>query len=315
MIYTIIADISRVDERTAEQNIDKIYYFKLILDKRRNERQRRDSIGGYLTLYQAYERIFGKEMPTIRKWKNCKPRFKKPWEQELIGFVPPDPNDKTPEVDFNISHSGDIALVSLMWDEGEGRSVGVDVQTTAMKRVEENVGGHLLTTLDFSGYKQLDAEHKFFCTTLEANGDFMYFCEADLVKGRSTKNAKPLIFINERLNFENSYLHFEPKCRSVAEDFYVAWTLAEATLKATGRGFAGYKMLDSYLKESECMSAKFNHLGKEYYISIALGEKKPDDEIICYWELPLEGYEKPNPRGPNGEFYPPRRLSDLEGES
>lgn len=306
MICTIITDISRVVPTLCEENMRYNFVFRF-LDDPAIINKKRDTIASYITLNHFHKIFFDRDMPTVRRRKNRKPRFTMKWELEQgFCYFIPDPWDKSPEVDFNISHSGDIAVISMMWDEPEGASVGVDVQRTVLKNVEEHVLGSALAEVDFSPYGSLSGiEHRLYFAALARNGDLMYYKEIDMAQGPDGADVRKIQYPDKKGKLTEATLCFQRKRNTAAEDFYVGWTAVEATLKATGRGFAAYKTLDKHLAESRIVSCNFNFLGDEYYISVCQGKLIEDEEDYhFFFEEPAEGhydafYDE------NGKYHPP----------
>ena len=306
MICTIITDISRVKGSLCRENMKYNLYFRYFEDESIIDKKR-DSIASYITLNYFYKKFFGRDMPTVRKRKNRKPRFTLKWEMEpIIGYFVPDPWDKSPVVDFNISHSGDVAVISMMWDEPEGASIGVDVQRTVLKRIEENVMGSALAEVDFSEYKALDnVEHRFFFATLAKDGDLMYYKEIDMARGVLTDDIRRITYPDKDGTLVDTPLRFQRKRDSAAEDFYVGWTVVEATLKATGRGFAEYKNLAKHLSESRLVSCNFSLGEDEYYISVCQGKLIEDiEDEHHFWDAPARGHFDPY-FDEDGKYHPP----------
>ncbi|MBR3805894.1 MAG: hypothetical protein IKJ13_03560 [Clostridia bacterium] len=254
MIYTFLADISRLDLDAAlnlqkekitayghfEKKIKKIPCGKFNAPKMGDEivshilsgediTLRRERCGAYLLLSSVMVEMFG-GMIAINREPNGRPFF-----------------DKSSEVRFSISHSSNAVAVSIS-TEGP---VGVDIEGEISPQRAERLEKRFFSEL----------------TINDRNIDVTYiYC----ILGRDGEcNFYPF-------NEEKEHLMAKTDLGVVALDktdlnccFSAKWTLYEATMKCGGGGFTSLPCLGMLLLETKANTKKICINGVVYYITTA----------------------------------------------
>ena len=157
----------------------------------KNEKQKRERVFSYELLRRAYEDLFSEKMPEILRDENGRPYF------------------SSGDVDFNLSHDGEMAALILS-DEGR---CGIDIQRTGarvsdrlIKKTEKKYEENKISDLIKNGG---EIDRKIFIYTVSDNGEI--------------SPAR-----NEAYEISESN----------SEDFFTLWTDIEAVSKADGGGLS-----------------------------------------------------------------------------
>lgn len=253
MIYTFIADISRLDTEAAlefqNQAVikDKIHsvnetilmpngsFPAAVLGKEvlshilsaSNAEVRHERLGAYLLLSSVVKIMFGK-MPEVLRTDNGKPYFSR--EHKIF---------------FGMSHSGDVAAISISVEKAVGVDVEGEIDADRAARLEKR----FFSELSFS---ELPADVKYTFVKMEKTGECSFY---------------PLCCPAGQKKYINKECITSLYPTGYHESFSAKWTLYEATLKCDGGGFTSLPCLGMLLLETKADTVKLVLSGKTYYIS------------------------------------------------
>ena len=255
MIYTFLADISRLDTEAVlnhqnqvkkscgvfEKSIKKTPCGKIDAPKMGEEiiahilsgkdRQvQHERCGAYLILSAIMTEMFG-GMLYINREKNGKPYF-----------------DRSSGVKFSISHSSNAVAVAISTDD----CVGVDIQGEIDQNRAERLERRFFSELAISD-RYADVIYMF--CVLEKNGDIEFY---------------PLSAENKCSALKNKAENFVLQNAKLTDSFSAKWTLYEATMKCDGGGFTSLPCLGMLLLETKANIKKVCINGETYYVSTVI---------------------------------------------
>ena len=203
------------------------------LSARRNEKERRLSAGAYSLLSKLYKKALGAddEMPQILYTGEGKPYFEEEKDNKSLQN----------EVKFSISHDEEAAVVCLGVGDG---AVGIDVQSEPRRRISLDK----IAERFFSPFKNPKAE---------------------VTREKIEKDEITLSFYEIRdgeiADAEEEVFAFSDN----PSEFLAKWTLLEASLKASSRGFSAIEERDAILKRVRTRTFSLVLSGREYAVSAA----------------------------------------------
>lgn len=254
MIYTFIADISRLDTEAAlelqtgksssQTNLEKSKEVVVpdgsfpaprlrkeivshILSVS-NEELKKERLGAYILLSIAVEKMF-LGMPEVLRTPNGKPYF-----------------DSSFGIWFSISHAKNAVAVSLSCDS----PVGVDIEGEIDKERAEKLERRFFSELSFT---EGHADVSYIFAEIGKNGDCIFY---------------PLTHVD---NCYCAQKNKEINVKSIIynECFTAKWTLYEATLKCDGGGFISLPCLGMLLLETKADTVRISLNNETFFISTA----------------------------------------------
>jgi phosphopantetheinyl transferase len=207
------------------------------IEKRRNEKERRLSVGAYSLLRTLYGRALGEsvEIPEILYTGEGKPYFC--GQNENSGLQG--------QIKFNLSHDGELAVACLSDSADE---VGIDVQSEPRRRISlEKIAERFFSP--FRNPKERAEREKID----KGEVSLSFYGISD---GKITEREGDGVDI-----------------RDTAPQFLERWTLLEASLKAAACGFSAPEERDAILRRVRTLTFSVTLSDREYAVSLAVMKK------------------------------------------